>query len=46
MGLTVSILLTVILWAGVSAIAGLEVSYKAFSKEMGPQAQNKGKQQQ
>ncbi|KAM0721662.1 hypothetical protein Q7P37_002587 [Cladosporium fusiforme] len=45
MGLTVSLLLIVILWVGVSAIAGLEVSYMAFSKEMGPAAQNKGKQQ-
>jgi hypothetical protein len=45
MGLTVSLLLLVILWVGVSAIAGLEVSYMAFSKEMGPAAQNKGKQQ-
>lgn len=45
MGLTVSLLLVVILWVGVSAIAGLEVSYMAFSKEMGPAAQNKGKQQ-
>lgn len=45
MGLTVTLLLVVILWVGVSAIAGLEVSYMAFSKEMGPAAQNKGKQQ-
>lgn len=45
MGLAVSLLLVCILWVGVSAIAGLEVSYKAFDKEMGPQAQNKGKQQ-
>lgn len=45
MGLTVSLLLIVILWVGVSAISGLEVSYMAFSKEMGPAAQNKGKQQ-
>jgi len=45
MALTVSLLLVVILWVGVSAIAGLEVSYMAFSKEMGPAAQNKGKQQ-
>lgn len=45
MALTVSLLLLVILWVGVSAIAGLEVSYMAFSKEMGPAAQNKGKQQ-
>lgn len=45
MGLSVSLLLVVILWVGVSAISGLEVSYMAFSKEMGPAAQNKGKQQ-
>lgn len=44
MGLIVSLLLFVILYVGVSAIAGLDVSYMAFSKEMGPQAQNKGKQ--
>jgi len=45
MGLTISLLLFVMLWVAVSAIAGLEVSYMAFSKEMGPAAQNKGKQQ-
>lgn len=45
MGLTVSILLFVILYVGISAIAGLEVSYMAFSKEMGPQAQQAKKQQ-
>ncbi|OQO07408.1 hypothetical protein B0A48_07105 [Cryoendolithus antarcticus] len=45
MSLSVSLLLVIILWVGVSAIAGLEVSYAAFSKEMGPAAQNKGKQQ-
>ncbi|KAK5113915.1 hypothetical protein LTR85_010448 [Meristemomyces frigidus] len=45
MGLSVSLLLFLILYVGVSAIAGLEVSYMAFSKEMGPNAQNKGKQQ-
>jgi len=45
MGLTISLLLFVMLWIAVSAIAGLEVSYMAFSKEMGPAAQNKGKQQ-
>ncbi|KAK3629444.1 hypothetical protein LTR56_016515 [Elasticomyces elasticus] len=45
MGLTVSLILFFILYVGVSAIAGLEVSYAAFSKEMGPQGQNKGKQQ-
>nr|POE82777.1 hypothetical protein CFP56_68181 [Quercus suber] len=43
MGLSVSVLLFSILYVAVSAIAGLEVSYMAFSKEMGPQAQ-KGKQ--
>ncbi|EME39580.1 hypothetical protein DOTSEDRAFT_75290 [Dothistroma septosporum NZE10] len=41
MGLTVALLLFVILYVGISAIAGLEVSYMAFSKEMGPQAQKK-----
>lgn len=45
MGLTVSLLLFIILYVGVSAIAGLDVSYMAFSREMGPQAQGKGKQQ-
>ncbi|TKA74396.1 hypothetical protein B0A55_04521 [Friedmanniomyces simplex] len=44
MGLTVSLILFLLLYVGVSAIAGLEVSYAAFSKEMGPQAQSKGKQ--
>ncbi|WPH03065.1 Hypothetical protein R9X50_00593900 [Acrodontium crateriforme] len=39
MGLSVSLLLFSILYVGISAIAGLEVSYMAFSKEMGPQAQ-------
>jgi hypothetical protein len=39
MGLTVTILLISILYVGLSAIAGLEVSYMAFSKEMGPAAQ-------
>jgi hypothetical protein len=41
MGLFVSILLLSILYVGLYAIAGLEVSYMAFSKEMGPQAQKK-----
>lgn len=41
MGLTVSLLLGSILYVGVSAIAGLEVSYMAFSKENGPQGQKK-----
>jgi len=44
MGLSVSLLLILILYVGITAIAGLEVSYMAFAKEMGPQAQ-KGKQQ-
>jgi flagellar basal body-associated protein FliL len=44
MGLSVSIVLFLILYVGISAVAGLEVSYFAFSKEMGNQAQ-KGKQQ-
>ena len=44
MGLMVSLLLLGILYVGVSAIAGLEVSYIAFSKDMGPSAQ-KNKQQ-
>ncbi|CZT18255.1 uncharacterized protein RCC_04100 [Ramularia collo-cygni] len=41
MGLTISLLLGSILYVGVSAIAGLEVSYMAFSKENGPSAQKK-----
>jgi len=44
MGLSVSLLLFIILYVGISAIAGLEVSYGAFSKEMGPAAQSKNKQ--
>ncbi|THV79786.1 BIG1-domain-containing protein [Aureobasidium pullulans] len=45
MGGVVSILLFSILYVGVSAIANLEVSYMAFSKEMGPAAQKKQQQQ-
>ena len=41
MSLFVTILLLSILYVGISAISGLEVSYMAFSKEMGPQAQKK-----
>jgi len=41
MGLTVSLLLLLILYVGVSAISGLEVSYMAFSKEMNPNSQKK-----
>ena len=44
MGLLVTILLSSIVYVGVSAISGLEVSYMAFSKEMGPQAQQKSRQ--
>ncbi|KAL1304962.1 hypothetical protein AAFC00_003870 [Neodothiora populina] len=38
---SVSLLLLLILSVGVSAIANLDVSYMAFSKEMGPAAQKK-----
>ncbi|KAL9096194.1 MAG: hypothetical protein Q9165_001717 [Trypethelium subeluteriae] len=41
MGGVVTILLLLILYVGVTAIASLEVSYMAFSKEMGPAAQKK-----
>ncbi|KAG9725678.1 BIG1-domain-containing protein, partial [Aureobasidium melanogenum] len=44
MGGVVSILLFSILYVGVSAIANLEVSYMAFSKDMGPAAQKKQQQ--
>jgi len=44
MGLTVTLLLLFMLYIGISAIAGLEVSYMAFSKEMGPAAQKKQQQ--
>ncbi|KAF2857201.1 hypothetical protein K470DRAFT_267013 [Piedraia hortae CBS 480.64] len=41
----VSLLLMMLMYVGISALANLKVSYEAFNKEMGPQAQNKGKQQ-
>jgi len=41
MGLTVSFFLSLLLYVGISAISSLEVSYFAFSKEMGPAAQRK-----
>ncbi|KAL9079793.1 MAG: hypothetical protein Q9157_001365 [Trypethelium eluteriae] len=41
MGGVVTLLLLLILYVGVTAIASLEVSYMAFSKEMGPAAQKK-----
>ena len=44
MGGTVALLLLMILYVGISAISGLEVSYMAFSKEMGPAAQKKQQQ--
>lgn len=44
MGLGVSLLLLMLLYVGIGAISGLEVSYAAFSKEMVQSAQ-KGKMQ-
>ncbi|OBT59240.1 hypothetical protein VE04_00434 [Pseudogymnoascus sp. 24MN13] len=41
MGLMVTLLLVAILSVGIRGIAGLEVSYAAFEKEMGPAAQKK-----
>ncbi|KAI0503306.1 ER protein BIG1 [Xylaria bambusicola] len=41
MSLIVLIILMSILYAGISAVASLEVSYGAFDKEMGPAAQKK-----
>ncbi|KAK8197466.1 BIG/ATPase V1 complex, subunit S1 [Phyllosticta capitalensis] len=41
MGLFTGLILFLILYVGISAVAGLEVSYYAFSKEMGPAAQKK-----
>lgn len=41
MGFLVSFTLLSILFVGVKAIAGMEVSYAAFDKENGPQAQKK-----
>jgi len=41
MGLFISIILFLILWVGISAVASLQVSYFAFSKEMGPAQQKK-----
>lgn len=43
-GMLVSLPLFLILYVGVSAVAGLDVSYYAFSKEMGPAAQKKQQQ--
>lgn len=41
MGILVSIVLFLILYVGITGVAGLEVSYYSFSKEMGPAAQKK-----
>jgi hypothetical protein len=41
MGLFISIILFLILYVGISAVASLQVSYFAFSKEMGPAQQKK-----
>lgn len=41
MGLSVVLLLSFIAYVGISAISGLDVSYGAFKKEGGPQAQKK-----
>jgi len=41
MGLFSAVILLPILYVGISAISGLEVSYGAFDKEMGPAAQKK-----
>lgn len=41
MGLMVFLLLFVILYVGISAVSSLQVSYFAFSKEMGPAGQKK-----
>lgn len=41
MGLVSLVVLMSILYAGISAVASLEVPYGAFDKEMGPAAQKK-----
>ncbi|KAL2358723.1 BIG/ATPase V1 complex, subunit S1 [Cryomyces antarcticus] len=41
MGLFVGLLLLLVLYVAISAVSSLEVSYAAFSKEMGPSAQRK-----
>jgi hypothetical protein len=41
MGLSVFLLLFIILYVGITAVASLQVSYFAFSKEMGPSQQKK-----
>lgn len=41
MGILVSIILFSILGVGIKALSSLQVSYGAFSKDMGPAAQKK-----
>lgn len=41
MGVSVFLLLFMVLYVGISAVASLQVSYFAFSKEMGPGQQKK-----
>jgi hypothetical protein len=41
MGLIALVVLMSILYAGISALSSLEVSYGAFEKDMGPAAQKK-----
>ena len=41
MGLLTVLLLFMILYVGITAIAGLEIPVMAFSKEMGPSGQKK-----
>jgi hypothetical protein len=41
MGIFISLILFMILYVGISAVASVEVSYFAFSKEMGPSGQKK-----
>jgi len=44
MGLLVGFLLLSILYVAISGLAGLQVSYAAFDREMGPSAQKKQQQ--
>ncbi len=44
MAIPVALILFLILYVGVSAVSSLQVSYFAFSKEMGPTAQKKQQQ--
>lgn len=41
MGFIAVLIMLAMLWAGLSAVASLQVSYGAFDKEMGPAAQKK-----